>query len=83
MLDICYDVPPSWVVWLTFQPRRIMGRSGDTTVSPHGLLKTTLVDGFGIFYLMVYLKSICIYIYFLKYMYNDLNALMVSGIVLA
>ena len=27
-LDWCYDVPPSWVVWLAFQPWRIWGVMG-------------------------------------------------------
>ena len=37
---IC-DVPPPWVVWLTFQSQW----SGDATMSPHGLPSPTLVSG--------------------------------------
>ena len=38
------DVPPSWVVWLEFQPQWF-GWNEDVTVSSRGLTRPTLVSG--------------------------------------
>ena len=57
-LNWYYELPPSWVVWLAFQPRWILGRSGDATVSSRGLPRPTPVTGLSMIYLMISLYYI-------------------------